>query len=82
MPDVVIVSLISLAGTLFGSIAGIMTANKLTTYRVEELEKKVDKFNNLVERTFKLEQSTARQWDRIDEIKSDIAEIKETIRGE
>ena len=82
MPDVVIVSLISLAGTLFGSIAGIITANKLTTYRVEELEKKVDKFNNLVERTFKLEQSTARQWDRIDEIKSDIDEIKETIRGE
>lgn len=82
MPDVVVVSLISLAGTLFGSIAGIMTANKLTTYRVEELEKKVDKFNNLVERTFKLEQTTERQWDRIDEIKSDIAEIKETIRGE
>ena len=82
MPDVVIVSLISLAGTLFGSIAGIMTANRLTTYRVEELEKKVDKFNNLVERTFKLEQTTERQWDRIDEIKSDIAEIKATIRGE
>lgn len=82
MPDVVIVSLISLAGTLFGSIAGIMTANRLTTYRVEELEKKVDKFNNLVERTFKLEQSTVRQWDRIDEIESDIAEIKATIRGE
>lgn len=82
MPDVVVVSLISLAGTLFGSIAGIMTANRLTTYRVEELEKKVDKFNNLVERTFKLEQTTERQWDRIDEIKSDIAEIKETIRGE
>lgn len=82
MPDVVVVSLISLAGTLFGSIAGIMTANRLTTYRVEELEKKVDNFNNLVERTFKLEQTTERQWDRIDEIKSDIAEIKETIRGE
>ena len=82
MPDVVIVSLISLAGTLFGSIAGIMTANKLTTYRVEELEKKVDKFNTLVERTFKLEQSTARQWDRIGEIKSDIAEIKANLRGE
>lgn len=83
MPDVVIVSLISLAGTLFGSIAGIMTANKLTTYRVEELEKKVDKFNNVVERTFKLEQATARQWDRIDEIKNDIAEIKSTMqRGE
>lgn len=82
MPDVVIVALISLAGTLFGSIAGIMTANKLTTYRIGELEKKMEKFNNLVERMFKVEQSTARQWDRIDEIKTDIAEIKSSIRGE
>lgn len=82
MPDIVVVSLISLAGTLFGSIAGIMTANKLTTYRIGELEKKMEKFNNLVERMFKVEQSTARQWDRIDEIKSDIAEIKANIRGE
>lgn len=82
MPDVVIVSLISLAGTLFGSIAGIMTANKLTTYRIGELENKVEKFNNLVERMFKVEQSTARQWDRIDEIKSDIAEIKAELKGE
>ncbi len=82
MPDVVIVALISLAGTLFGSIAGIMTANKLTTYRIGELEKKMEKFSNLVERTFMLEQSTARQWDRIDELKTDIAEIKATIRGE
>ncbi len=83
MPDVVIVALISLAGTLFGSIAGIMTANKLTTYRIGELENKVEKFNNLVERMFKVEQNTARQWDRIDEIKTDIAEIKATIqRGE
>lgn len=82
MPDVVIVALISLAGTLFGSIAGIMTANKLTTYRIGELENKVEKFNNLVERMFKVEQSTARQWDRIDEIKSDIAEIKAELKGE
>lgn len=82
MPEVVIVSLISLAGTLFGSIAGIMTANKLTTYRIGELENKVEKFNNLVERMFKVEQSTARQWDRIDEIKSDIAEIKAELKGE
>ena len=80
MPDVVIVALISLAGTLFGSIAGIMTANKLTTYRIGELENKVEKFNNLVERMFKVEQSTARQWDRIDEIKSDIAEIKAELK--
>lgn len=46
----VIVGILSLCGTLIGSIAGIMTANKLTIYRIEQLEKKVDKHNNLVER--------------------------------
>lgn len=46
----VIVGILSLLGTLIGSIAGIMTANKLTIYRIEQLEKKVDKHNNLVER--------------------------------
>lgn len=46
----VVVGILSLLGTLIGSIAGIMTANKLTIYRIEQLEKKVDKHNQLVER--------------------------------
>lgn len=59
MPDVVIVGLLSLAGTIIGTLGGIIAANKLTTYRIEQLEKKVDKHNNLVERTYALEKSTA-----------------------
>jgi hypothetical protein len=53
--DTVIVALLSLAGTLAGTFAGIITANKLTTYRIERLEEKVNKHNNLVERTYKIE---------------------------
>lgn len=56
MPSEVIVGLLSLAGTLIGSIAGIVASNKLTLYRVDQLEKKVDKHNNLIERTYKLEE--------------------------
>lgn len=37
-------------------IGGILISNKLTTYRIEQLEKKVDKHNNVIERIFKLEQ--------------------------
>lgn len=55
MPAEVIVGLLSLAGTIIGTFAGIMTANKLTNYRIEQLEKKVDKHNTVVERVFKLE---------------------------
>lgn len=59
MTDVVIVALISLAGTLIGSFGGIITANKLTNYRIQQLEKKVEKHNNVIERVYNLEKQEA-----------------------
>lgn len=59
MPSEIIVALLSMAGTAIGSIAGVMAANKLTNYRIEQLEKKVDKHNTVIERTFKLEEAQA-----------------------
>ena len=55
MSEVVIVAIISLTGTLCGTFGGIMTANKLTAYRIEQLEKKVEKHNNIIERVYRLE---------------------------
>lgn len=55
MNDAIIVAVLSLVGTLGGSLLGILAANKLTNYRIEQLEKKVQAHNNLVERTYKLE---------------------------
>lgn len=57
--ETIIVAILSLIGTLIGSIAGIMTANKLTTYRIGELEKKVEKHNRVVERVYILERDEA-----------------------
>ena len=51
MPSEIIVALVSLFGTLCGTFASIMTSTKLTNYRIEQLEKKVVKHNNLIERT-------------------------------
>lgn len=59
MSDVVIVGILSLSGTLIGAIGGIMTSNKLTLYRISELEKKVDKHNSLIDRMYKVEQDIA-----------------------
>jgi hypothetical protein len=56
MSDIVIVAVLSLIGTAIGAFAGILTANKLTNYRIEQLEHKVDKHNSLIERTYKLEE--------------------------
>jgi len=56
MNDVVIVAIISLIGTLGGTFGGILTSSKLTNYRIEQLEKKVEEHNNVVKRTYKLEE--------------------------
>ncbi len=59
MSETVIVALIALCGTLGGSFLGVIAANKLVTYRLEQLEKKVEKHNNVIERVFKLEEKEA-----------------------
>ena len=59
MDSTVIVALVSLFGTVVGTFGGIMASNKLTVYRIEQLEAKVNKHNNLIERTFKLEEQEA-----------------------
>lgn len=69
MNDTVIVGILSLIGTLAGTFGGIITANKLITYRIERLEEKVNKHNNLVERTYKLE-------GRMNEAEHDIKDLK------
>ena len=57
MPENVIVALIAFGGTLVGTFGGIITSSRLTNYRIQQLEKKVDKHNTLVERTFRLEET-------------------------
>ena len=65
MSETVIVAIISLFGTLAGTFGGIMTSNRLTGYRIEQLEIQMKKYNNLIERTFKLEEDTALQEEKI-----------------
>ena len=51
--------LLPFLGTITGTFSGIIVANKLTNYRIEQLEKKMDKHNTVIERTYKLEQDVA-----------------------
>lgn len=51
----IIVAILGFAGTLAGSLLGVITAQKLTQYRLAQLEEKVNRHNNLIERTYKLE---------------------------
>lgn len=69
MNETIIVGLLSLIGTIVGTFGGILTANKLITYRIERLEEKVNKHNNIIERTFCLE-------GRMNEAEHDIKDLK------
>lgn len=55
MNNEVWVALIAFAGTMFGTAGGILTSTKLTNFRLQELEKKVDRHNSLIERMYLVE---------------------------
>ena len=61
----VIVALIGLAGSAIGTLGGILVTNRLTAYRIDRLEKKVDLHNNLIERTYRLEEKQSAAEGRI-----------------
>lgn len=59
MTEAIWVAVLALIGTLGGTFGGILTANKLTNYRIEQLEKKVAEHNNLVTRLYAVEKHEA-----------------------
>ena len=64
-----LIALLSLIGTLIGSLTGILVSNKLVNYRLEQLEKKVNLHNSVVERMYVAE-------GKITELEHDIKELK------
>ena len=70
MEPEVLVSLITLIGSAFGTFAGIAVNSKLTNFRIEQLEKKVDKHNSVIERTVKLEERVGAIDYRLKEIEN------------
>lgn len=55
MSDTVLVAIIGLVGSGAGAFGGILVSSKLTQYRLEQLEKKVEMHNNAIDRIYKLE---------------------------
>ena len=56
MGEAITVALIGLAGSGIGSLIGVLTSQKLTQYRIQKLEEAVSKHNQLIERTYHLEE--------------------------
>ncbi len=70
----ILTAVLSLLGTLGGSLGGILVSSKLTAYRIEQLEKKVEEHNQFARRMPLVEQ-------RLDEIEQDVNELKQFHRG-
>lgn len=68
----IVVAVIALIGTAIGSLGGVLAANRLTNYRIEQLEKKVDKHNSVVERIAVVEVKLSEQG-------SDLARLHQTL---
>ncbi len=76
MTENIIIALLSFAGTLVGTLTGVVATSRLSNYRIEQLEKKVDKHNNLIERVYRIEQNEAVMDDRIKSINHRISDLE------
>ena len=72
MTSEIIVALLGLLGTLCGSFLGMVATSKLTQYRLQQLEEKVNKHNSIIERTYVLE-------GQMTEVQHDIKDIRQRI---
>ena len=77
MSETIIVSLISLIGTLGGTLGGILVSNKLTNYRIEQLEKKVEKHNQVIDRVYELEKRDEVEKEEIRVINHRVADLED-----
>ena len=78
--ETLLVALLSLAGTLAGTYFANRKSSALIAYRLEQLEGKVDKHNQVIERTYALEESVALMDERVKVANHRIADLEKHIR--
>ena len=78
--ETILVALLSLAGTLAGAYFANRKSSALIAYRLEQLEQKVNKHNNLIERTYALEESVALMDERVKVANHRIADLEKVHR--
>ena len=70
MSDTIVVAIIGLVGSGLGSLIGVVASSKLTQYRIQKLEEQVNKHNQVIERTYKLE-------GRMTEVEHEVRDLKD-----
>lgn len=75
----VVVAVLALIGSVIGSALANNKTQALIGYRIDELEKKVEKHNQVVERTVILERDMKTAFNRIDEVSNDVKELRKEM---
>ena len=81
MSDTVIVALIGLVGSGAGAFGGILVSSRLTPYRLEQLEKKVEVHNGVIDRVYELEAHNQVQDEQLGESKRRIEDLEKAVGG-
>lgn len=77
MSETIIVSILSLIGTLGGTMGGILVSNKLTNYRIEQLEQKVEKHNQVIDRVYELEKRDEVEKEELKVVNHRLSDLEE-----
>lgn len=80
MEPEIIVAIIAASGGLLGSVIGVIASARLTNYRIGQLESKVNKHNNLIERTYKLEKQMEVEQERLRVANHRIDDLEESSK--
>ena len=76
MTETILVAALSLTGTLAGAYLGNRKSAALVAYRLAQLERKVDKHNQVVERTYALEEAVSLLDERVKVANHRIADLE------
>lgn len=81
MSDAVVVALIGLLGSGAGAFGGVLISSKLTQYRLEQLERKVEVHNQVIDRVYKLEERTELHEEKIKVANHRIEDLENFHKG-
>ena len=76
MSESVVIALIGIIPAVLVAIISIVSNNTIIKVKLEELEKHVDKHNQVVERTYTLERDLATYWSKYDELKDRVMRLE------
>ena len=77
MNESIVIALIGIVPSVLVAIVSIVSNNAIIKVKIEELEKHVNKHNQVIERTYTLERDLATYWSKYDELKDRIERLEQ-----